>query len=53
METNMLIFGGLALAGFLVWWLVSKAGGPNKEFLKYYEEVLNSDKYKVRRRNEE
>lgn len=53
MDNSMLIFGGLALAGFLIWRFASRAGGPNKEFLKYYEEILTSDKYKVRRRNEE
>ena len=53
MDNNILIFGGLALAGFLIWRLVSRQGGPDREFMKYYEEVLSSDKYKVRRRNED
>jgi len=53
MISNIFIFGGLAIAGYLIWRLASRLGGPNKEFLKHYEEILNSDKYKVRRRNED
>jgi hypothetical protein len=53
MDKIILIFGGLAIIGYLIWRLAGRFGGPNKEFLKYYEEILNSDKYKVRRRNED
>jgi len=53
MDNNILIFGGLAILGYLLWRLAGRLGGPDREFLKYYEEILNSDKYKVRRRNED
>jgi hypothetical protein len=49
MDTNLLFLGIIAFAGYLLYKFFHRLfNRPNREFWKYYREVLNSSKYKVK-----
>jgi hypothetical protein len=53
MDKTILICGAAAILGFIGYIIYRFTNKPNEEFFRYYEEVLSSDKYRVKGKYED
>jgi hypothetical protein len=53
MDKTIIIFGAAAILGCIGYILYRMSNRPNQEFFRYYDEVLSSDKYRVKGKYED
>jgi hypothetical protein len=53
MDKTILILGAAAVLGLIGYVIYRMSNRPNEEFFRYYEEVLSSDKYRVKGKYED
>ena len=50
MDFTIIIITGLGLVGYVIYRFATR---PNLEFIKYYQEIISSDQYKVKGKYED